>query len=190
MNTILRRRQGMMGQKSGYLTGYTVVGSPTIVNGVMTPNDTGWITTPQSFDPGDKTWELVFCIKRTVNIRWQNIISGNMMLQGNSSIINLYLRSANSSSFDIAVGSPSHYINGDIYTWVKIGFDGSKYYYSVSTNGETYSQKTTNTTALLIKPGVISFGAKASNTETVTAEYDLTQMQISIDGKLWWKAVE
>ena len=181
----------MMAQGESYLTGYTTVGNPTIVNGIMTPSADSWITSP-SFDPADKPWKLVFKIKRksVSSGEWQNIISSNaVMLQADYLNVKLYLRSKNSSSFDICNGSKSREIReDDSVKWVKVEFDGTKYYYGTSNDGETYSNVTV-ASSLFVKNGIIRFGQKVSNTSAVSAEYDLNNTAIWIDGKLWWKAI-
>ena len=188
MNSILRRRRALMAQGESYLTGYSIVGNPTITNNVMTPNATGWITTPAAFLPGDKPWEIIFKIKKTSNSSYQNLLTATgLLLQQVSGQNNAEWYVTASSLGDIAHLSRNFPVNQNL--WCKMSFNGSVYSIGTSSDGISYSNVTKSSALAIKQSSAVIFGAKSSNTSAVQAEYDLTQMQITIDGKLWWKAV-
>lgn len=190
MNEIMRRRRALMAAKDSYLTGYSVVGTPTITDGIMTPSADSWIGTPEDFTPTDKPWKLQFKITRqSGGGEFQNLISqAGLMLQADYTNVKLYLRSANSASFDICNGTEQNSMQRPGTTWVYIEFTGLQYKYGVSTDGETYTVKTV-TSSVPIRTGKIWFGSKASNTSEVSASYDLNSTYINSNGKLWWKPI-
>lgn len=187
MNLMERRRALMeMCRRS---INYVVVGEPTISDGIMTPNGTGWIQTPNSFDPGSSPWEITFSFVQFSTITWQNLLSSpGVLVQGLNGTTKLYLRSKGSSSHDICNGAISFYINQNQKTWIKIKHDNGQYSVLKSVDGSTWDQTNTIGSSKSISPGTVSFGAKASNTDAVQARYNLNDMEIKIDGATWWTA--
>ena len=167
------------------------IGNPSIVNEVMSPSADSWIVTKDDFDPNTDLWEFVFKINRTGITGFQNLISGSIFYQANEASVAIRLRSEGSSSYDIATGNKSLSIPTNTPTWVKTGYYHNEYgyFYAVytSTDGINYTlAQTFNPVANPINPGKIIFGSKASNTNAVTAEYDLNECYIKVNGVTVW----
>ena len=112
------------------------------------------------------------------------------MLQAPSSTVKMYLRSTTGSSFDITNGSVSQTIKANVKTHVRVEYDGSKYIIAVSADGTTWQESATADTAKLIRGGSpISFAPKASNTDYVKGTYDLRDIKLYVNQKLYWRAV-
>lgn len=184
-----RRRALMTEQESGPIVGYETVGSPTISGDTMTPSADSWVRTPVVFAPGNKSWEIIFRLKKKLSSGYQNLISGaGILIQNETGNYKCKLYLAHGSSFDIVNGGLLRQPTQNQWTYFRIKFDGSKYTYGISTDGVTYSDVTQSSASTIRGGGKISFGIKASNTSAVQADYDLSKMQIWIGGKLWWKA--
>ena len=168
------------------------VGTPLIVDGIYTPSADSWIVTKDDFDPDTDLWEFVFKINRTGTSGFQNLISGGAIFyQANGTSVAIRLKSEGSSSYDIADGSKAFLIKANTPTWVKTGYYHNEYgyFYAVytSTDGINYTlAQTFNPVANPINPGKIIFGSKASNTNAVTAEYDLNECYIKVNGVTVW----
>lgn len=179
-------------QESGpsYLTGWEDVGTPSIVNNIMTPSSDSWIRTPAAFSPGNSTWSLIFRVKKIYSSGYQNIASGaGIMLQCSSNSYDCKVYLAHGSSYDILNGGYTIRLDGSSYLYVRVRFDGSKYYFGTSSDGEAYTEQYMTSSSTIRGNAKIAFGAKASNTNKVGADYDLTHMEIWIDGEIWWKAI-
>jgi len=185
-----RRRAIMTAGKAGNQANYTIVGEPTISGDIMTPNETGWIKTPDVFNPLAETWQITFSVNVYAGLnRAQNYItSSGIMVQSLNSGVKLYLRSTSGSGYDILSGGTSWAISlGKL--WIRISYNGSTYTLQTSQDGVTWTSRQTKASNLQIRPGAISFGAKASNTEKVYARYDLNDMEIIVGDTVWWKAL-
>lgn len=185
-----RRRAIMAGRKPGKQANYTIVGEPTISDDVMTPNETGWITTPDVFNPLAETWQITFSVDVYSGLnRAQNYItSSGIMVQSVNGGVKLYLRSTSGSNFDILSGGTAWAISrGKL--WIRISYNGSTYTLQTSPDGVTWTSRQTTASNLQIRSGKIAFGAKASNTDTVSAGYDLNDMEIIVGNAVWWKAL-
>lgn len=171
---------------------FTIVGNPTIVDGILTPNSTSWITTPSAFNPGSNSWELTTKIYRP-NFKgaYEIIIDGGIRIRTawQSQNCKLYLYSENGTISD---GAKNKAVPKTSWRWLKVAFNGSKYDYAVSSDGVEFIWQSNNTTAFSsnavssttpIKSGVIQFGS--SNTD---AQIDLYQTNIKVNGAVWWSA--
>lgn len=186
MNLALRRRALIAGKQSRLIENFERVGTPGIVDGVMTPSEDSWISAPQSFAPGSNTWEVVFKVKCLGTERFHNIISSaGLMLQRDNQTTKLYLMGSGSSTWNICSGTVSRGLNKNTITYVRVAFDGSTYTYGTSTDGVNFSNVTV-TSSKTIASGKLSFGAKASNTNQVNAQYYLFDTYIKIGDSVWW----
>lgn len=181
-------------RKLQYLSGYDEIGTPSISSGgVLTPDANSWIRLPVNFNPENKPWTIRFRIKRTGTSGFQNLLSGTGILlqcpQG-SLLTKVYLRSTSSGSFDISNGTGTLTVNSNSWVYMTLEFDGEKYRFGQFTGsgGFTYDSAIQSTTPIYGNTKV-AFGAKASNTNAVQAQYDLNNIEIWIDGKLWWKPI-
>lgn len=165
------------------------IGSPTIVDGWMTPSSTSWIQTPQSFNPGTSPWVIQFEVKKTGSSGYQNMISsGGVLVQSgsNNAQHRLYLKSVNGSSYDISNGSVYVSVTNQVSTIMQISYDGTTYRIKRSEDGGASWSTKTVTSSLAIKAGKIVFGPKASNTNAFAGSFNLRNMEIWINGVSWW----
>lgn len=176
--------------ESPVVYGYDIVGEPTISDGVMTPNATGWIKSKIPFLPDDKPWKIVFRAKNKSNSGYNNYLStSGILLQRVSSQPNVIAYLTNSSTGDID-NRRSQAFPLNVWTWCKLEFTGTAYIYGVSADGETYDDISISSTTTIRQGAQLIFGSKASNTSVVTADFDLNAMEAWIDGNLVWRAVE
>lgn len=184
MNELIRRRFAIA--ESLPIENYEIVGNPRILNGVMTPSADSWIQTPEIFNPESNGWEIVFRIKRANVQGYQNLITtAGIMLQAIKSDVKLYLRESGSSSYNITYGGLTRSIPSGEERYIRLAFDGNSYSFGTSVDGVNFNNTTINSTAV-ISPGKIAFGAKASNTSAVSADYYLSDTYIKINGVAWW----
>ena len=178
----------MGGAKKPLVENFERVGSPTIVNGILTPSSTSWIKMPTAFDPGSYSWKIVFKITRNNESGYQNLLtSTDIMLQADGWKGKLYLKEKNGSSWSISRGAIQVTIGQNVTWFIKIEYDGaSTYSIARSADGITYINTSSLTSSKKIGSSVISFGAKASNTSAVNAEYDLLNTKIWINGEVVW----
>ena len=163
------------------------IGTPTIVDGWMTPSASSWIQTPENFAPGNSTWELQFEVRRGSTGSWQNMISSNplnVMIQSGNDTHKLYLR--NGSSWNISNGAISRTISYGQTRLVRVKFTGSSYIFGISSDGGTTWNDTSLSSSSKIGSGKIAFGLKSSNTSAFLGSFNLNNTKIWIDDLLWW----
>ena len=190
MTELMRRRRALMAQGEAEPTpieNFERVGTPTIVDGWMTPSSSSWIRTPESFAPGDSAWELQFEVRRGSTSNWQNMISSdpyNVMIQSGNDFHKLYLR--NGSSWNISNGAISRTISYGQTRLVRIKFTGSSYIFGISSDEGTTWDDTSLSSSSKIGGGKLAFGPKGSNTSAFDGSFNLNNIKIWIDGVLWW----
>lgn len=176
-----------MGANSGSVENFVRVGDPTIVDGIMTPNSTGWIKTPDVFDPDGKSWEIQFVLTPKGN-GYQNYLTHNAILiqtDGYGARPIFRVKYGTSENWQILLRDIITTEN--VKTIFRIGWNGNAYYANTSTdNGATWVELSSSNTNPLNNKGAILFGAKANVTGPVYAVYDLTQMYAKIDGTIVW----
>lgn len=186
MSLMARRRALMMAKESGPVENFDRVGDPTIINGILTPSETSWIKSKTSFQPGSNMWEIVFRIKRYNTNGYQDIFfSDGILIQAYGASAKLYLKEINGSSYNICNGTAERSIALNSILYVRIAFDGNKYYFGTSSDGVTYSNVTV-TSSKKISTGKIQLGYKASNTVYVHANYYLDDTYVKIGDTVWW----
>lgn len=191
--TMMQRRRALMGAEKDIIENFVRIGNPTIVNGIMTPSADSWIEMKTPFDPDNNYWEFVFKATSNYAYGWQNIIySPGIFYQANGPSVAIRLKSEGQSSWDIATGSTNFQLNTNVPTWIKTGLYHNQYgdFYAVyrSTDGVNYTLvQSFNPKTNPIAPGKIVFGMKASNTQTVKANYDLNETYITVNGVVVWK---
>lgn len=190
MTELMRRRRALMAQGGGTpapVENFERVGTPTIVDGWMTPSDSSWIQTPESFAPGDSTWEVQFEVRRGSTSGYQNMITSNpyaIMIQSGNTTHKLYLR--NGSSWNISNGAISRTISYGETRLVRIKFTGSSYIFGISSDEGTTWNDTSLSSSSKISAGKLAFGSKISTTSAFLGSFNLNNIKIWIDGVLWW----
>lgn len=171
----------------------TVVGSPTVSNGVVSGfSSANYLTLPEAFSPGSNTWEYVQRIKFS-NISAQEHFIG--CRNHNFPLVKLYNSkfmmyvSSNGSSWNVASEKVGTFVpTANTYYWIKLRFTGSAYILSYSTNGSTFTDDITVSSTATIKGGSnIVIGNSWTDRPLTTGTVDLTQSYIKINNKLWWQ---
>ena len=166
-------------------------GEPSIVDGVMHPNATGWLETPENFTPSNKPWIIQCSYKRIKNSDWDDFVGGDVMIQGDSGgYTKFYARSSSSSGWDIARGSFLWWVPFGTKMFTRITYDGeSQYAVDTSEDGQTWTRRG-STTSIAVLAGIspVRLGYVASNTSAINADFYLEDFGIWIDGVLWCDA--
>ena len=191
-----RRLMKALAKEFGPLTGYSIYGSPTISNGMMTLNSVlSGIITPEPFSPGAYPWEiqtrvlyeftryayfLVSCLGDGTEAK------GVGMQMDNGNTIR-FLISTNGTSWNVGsnTGTTRTY-PADTWVWIKVGWDGRKYYHSFSTDNENWSTNTRSNSTPVYPGNYILFG-EGSSVRYSHSTWDLNNTRIYINNRLWWK---
>lgn len=186
------------------VTHYKICGSPTIADGIMTPDtaDRGFIYTDQPFDPGTNGWIIQTKIKINTSTAYKDIISSvnsngdrqysvgaQFGTQDNNARYGLYL-SSNGTSWNIANFSPHGTMTAGTWRVFQIVCtrSGSNYLYKMGyPELSSWSENLTKNTHPLWGK-YISFGGGFANT-SIDCEIDLSETKIWIGGNLWWEAI-
>ena len=110
-------------------------------------NNNGYILLPKVFHPGTSTWEMVFKYYTHGQASADNTIFGGststdgwgILVKIKNSHIVTYL-STTGGNWDIAAGTTGSYtfVNYKMY-WIKVVYDGSRYSFYYSLDGENYT---------------------------------------------------
>lgn len=167
-------------------------------NTVSNFSNNSYLALPQTFNPENKPWEMVF----KVNTGLLNS-STNCWIVGNNpypyscvvfgftsgSYKSCVYLSSYGSGWDMAVG-----VNGshtyELYTnyWIKMEFTGTQYILSYSTDGVEYIQDIVINQTTPIKSGnPLLIGSHENNSSYFPSSMDLSETYIKIDGEIWWK---
>ena len=185
--------------------GYTVVGTPTITDGVISNfSKTSFLRLTSAF-PTIKELEAQFCFKlsdisTTVglfgtsnNIDYQGL---GIIFSGTSKKILLYL-SSNGTSWNIVNGGTlvTAFQTGIVY-YLRLIYDGTKYELSSSTDKQNWTTEiTVNDSREIFIPSTpfnIGYNAYSSGSaQFMRGQIDTNQTYIKVNGKLWfWQPQE
>jgi hypothetical protein len=174
--------------------GYTVVGSPTITNGVVSNlSIDDYLRLDSSFS-ADSSWEIISKVKP------DNINATKYFIAGQSRSIAIgttnnpigYLKaffSSDGTSWDIgSIVDTEKLTSSNTWYYVKVGYDGQQYYLEHSTDGITYKGRATIESSLRIKTDDILIGKSGLFATSCYwgGEVDLNETYISKQGKLWY----
>lgn len=186
----------MIGQSKYEIpTGYTVLGNPTITDGLMTiPGGQNGIMTLMPFNPGNQTWELqtrvLYKFTRYSQLFRSCDANGSETFGVTAQMDNAGLRfvySINGTSWVSATGIQIAYTT-DTWNWLKVGWNGRRYYHQQSLDGETWTEKTSSNVNPIHPGDYILFGSTESNRYSQST-WDLNNTQILIGGKVRWRAI-
>lgn len=181
----------------GTETGYTVFGNPAITDGLMTiSGGQNGIMTLTPFNPGSQTWEIQTRVLykftryselfRSCDANGSNSgVYGIMTQMDNAGVRFIY--SINGTSWVSTTGIQIRY-TADAWNYVKVGWNGSKYYHMISLDGVTWTMETSNNTNPVHPGDYILFGSTESN-QYSQSTWDLNSTQILIGGMVRWRAV-
>lgn len=180
------------GEAGELIENFTVVGTPTIEDRVLTATTaSSYIQTPEAFNPGSNPWEITFKLYRRQKAgAYEKFIQGDglkLVTAWQSTSTQFYLYSADST---ITNGSKSRTVSVQVDSWIKIAFSGTKYDFGVSTDGVNYSWLSNASvpftgfdaisSSVPIKPGVLKFGNNSK------ASIYLLDTVVKINGSVWW----
>lgn len=176
---------------------YTIVGTPTIVDGVVS----GFVSNDSYLTIGTvipfataNSWELKFAFRLSSLDETSQIFDAS----GNNKGVQIYYLNSNQKLYVILHDGTSlifedHSLSPAINTWyfLRVTFNGSLYSYDISTNNETWTTiksvssqaKVANVTAYYQSIGV---SRRYSNTRPFQGKIDLNNTYIKIDGQAWF----
>lgn len=148
------------------------------------------------FKPEDKSWEWNFKIKPTSLSSRERYIAGcvdnnySILLCNNSSNYFTCYISSNGSSWDIANGSNMVQMLDNTIQYIKLGYNGTKYYMSSSLDGETYTEAWSVESFAKVKPvNLFRIGntwTTSDNNRYFIGQIFMDECSISIDNKKIW----
>jgi hypothetical protein len=166
----------------------TVVGSPTISNGVVSGFSTSnYLLTPKSVNLNSvNNWEIV--IKAQYN-------TGSMLQQHSNAPFTIALtagmmlvRLSGGSEWTTVYKDTSGLVTGNWYS-IRASFDGSTYKFERAEDGGEYTVLKTmsNSTKIISNNQPFVMGTNDVHTDPFKGSIDLTQSYIKINNELWWK---
>lgn len=167
-------------------------------NTVSNFSNDSYLALPQTFNPGNKPWEMVFKVNTgLLNSSTNCWIVGNNPHPYSSVVFGftsgsykscVYL-SSYGSGWDMAVGvSGSYTYELHKNYWIKMEFTGTQYILSYSKDGVEYIQDIIINQTTPIKSGnPLLIGSHENNSSYFSGTVDLSETYIKIDGEIWWK---
>ena len=170
-----------------------ITGSPTVSSGVVSGfSASNYLTLPDIFTPGTKSWEYV------IKIKFSSVSGTEYFFGSKNYVMPLIGRvgnrfkiwiSTNGSSWNFAAEKSGTYtVLVDTYYWIKMKFTGSAYILSYSTDGSTFTDDINVSGTATIKGGsapVIGYGW--TDNPLTTGTVDLTACYIKIGGTTTWQ---
>ena len=179
------------------MVGYSVAGTPTITNGVIS-NFSGdnYAYTGSTFNPSTHKWTLRTKVKTSTGsssgteyIFGSNNTSGRCMLIGyQNGVFKVYL-SSDGANWDIASKKGTYSFTPETDYYLELSFDGSKYDFNVSTDKETWTSCYSVASSTPLYGSVLYIGAAwdaATRCMGAGGNIDLNETYIMIDDKLWF----
>ena len=173
-----------------YNVGYTVVGNPTINNGVVSGfSANNYIKLDSPFDPGSANWEMMFKITTGSTAVRQQIMGGVGSELGNvefgleSTQKFIIWMGTSQSSHDIVYGKTgTHNVAYNTVYYVKLIFNGSKYVLSYSLDGTNFTDDIVIESTLTINGDYRTIGIDGfNNTYPFLGSIDLNESYIKIN---------
>lgn len=164
--------------------GYTVVGSPTINNGVMTNSDpSNYI----SIRPWEQYKPFEFAMKINTGTRpadtcWLVRSNGFLLYWKWDARLTFFLRDIN--NVQQGINGTTQLENNKDY-WIKIIYDGTMASMYLSTDSQNYSLEVSQAISVITNDYSINIGS-LRNTYPFTGSIDLNQTYIKVNGKLWF----
>lgn len=190
MSYIVKRKKLSIPQGT-FKPNYTVVGSPTVNNGVVSGFSTSkYLKLPNVFNPSSAPWEVVFKVNAT---DYSN--GGIIFGQRNGSYF--YIRTEATGVF--VTGHSNTILNGTTQIilgkdyWVKARHDGTKLYLELSEDGINYTEENSVAISSTFTPSSdpqyigLWYNTYASGLHnTFNGSIDLKESYIKIGSKIWW----
>ena len=148
------------------------------------------------FKPEEKSWEWNFKLKPTSLSSGERYIAGcvngntSVLFGNNSSNYFTCWLSSNGSSWDIVSGSNMVQMLNNTIQYIKLGYNGTKYYMSSSLDGETYTEAWSVESIAKVKPvNLFRIGntwTTSDNNRYFIGQIFMDECSISIDNKKIW----
>lgn len=173
--------------------GYTVVGSPNIVNGVASGFSVDDCLKTPAFSPTSNTWEFVCKFTTPSSLEQSGIVTGlgitnsfaPLFITNAQGALSMYL-SSNGTSWDIAQTNVAMLSAETTYT-IKEEFTGSAYNFYILENGEWTLKKTIESNKHIYGGTAFVFGNNRGTGATFTGgSIDLNSTYIKINGVTWF----
>lgn len=183
--------------KYGTTPNATIIGSPTVNNGVMSGfSSANYGILPICFKPDSNPWEIVFKFKTgTVVTGTQPLLGPTATYKGfYLGVAESYIyftASANGTSYGIAKTKKGvTKLTASTTYWAKLEFTGTTYNLYLSTNGTNFNLEASvsNSSKVYQGDGVLTYIGKGvgDSTYVFTGSIDFPKSYINIKGKLWW----
>ena len=183
------------------LAKYTKVGNPTINNEIVSGfSKNNYLTLNTKFNPGNSPWEIVLKSTTGSDFSTRNTIIKSSTTDNTTKCIQFGIEknnrsrvfcflSSNGSSWDICSKNVDiQELDIDSVYWFKLSFTGDTYKFSVSTDGEDWTDYIIVTSSLSIYPWYIFLGYNwASYPEVWTGSFDLKHSYIKIGNSYFWR---
>ena len=177
----------------------TVVGTPTIVDGVVSGFSSGnYLKLTETFNPTSNPWEWNFKLNIGTDVSASPYLLGCTNASGswgalfgiNGGKFSCWL-SSNGTSWNIKEKGQgaTTVLAGETY-YVKFGWTGSEYYIDLSTNGIDYTRDYTLTSTAATHSSAFNVGTTWNLSTTFNGSIDLNESYIKINGEYWWKGME
>lgn len=188
LHNLARRRRDYY--KYGTEPNVTVVGSPTIVDGVASGFTTAnYLTLPSKPVVDKNPWEMVLKVTTDSSLANQGLIGvssdGILRIQIQSKKLEVHL-STSTSSFNIVSALTSRALTANTTYWFKIEFTGSAYNLYLSTDGSVYDLEATKATSTAFVFPTTTFIGRHRDTAW-KGSIDLSKSYIKINGQDWWR---
>lgn len=164
--------------------GYTVVGSPTINNGVMTNSDPSNYISIRHWEQY-KPFEFAMKINtgtRPADTCWLVRSNGFLLYWRWDARLTFFLRDIN--NVQQGINGTTQLENNKDY-WIKIIYDGTMASMYLSTDSQNYSLEVSQAISVITNDYFINIGS-LRNTYPFTGSIDLNQTYIKVNGKLWF----
>lgn len=184
------------------LTKYTVVGSPTIENGIASGfSSSNYLQLQQPFNPSNNKWEVFIKIQTSSSLTNAYFFRSSISAPSQEGRFGIVVSTRDTKHFRLAIstdGTSFLLINDGTYTiltntdyWIKFGWTGTEYYLDYSIDNITFTRDITCVESNGVYNGltITQFGIYSYNNayrDPFNGSIDLNETYIKIgDGYFW-----
>lgn len=172
-----------------------IIGSPTIVDGVVSNLSMNNYVTIPDFPSGVTNFEIMLKVNFKQFGVWQHFFTTSYLYSvtiscSNAGVLRLYL-SSNGTSWDLSNGNGKTQLTAGVTYYIKLTFDGSTYRLFVSPDKTDWKEEVTVSSTKSVASNN-SYGCMGKGWTKEPASYtsfDLNESYIKIDGQTWWEGV-
>lgn len=191
--------------KYGTEPNVTVVGSPTIENGVASGfSSTSWLVLPENFSPNSNSWDMVAKFNLSALGAERGLFNSSsvayqpidiVVTKENKLYFGAYVNNTSTLLFNVT-GTTTLEVNKDYY--VKASYNPKTgYELSLSTDGITYTPEASSSVTTPITSGYnvvigadFQAGGKYYASAFTNGSIDLKKSYIKINGEEWWRGTK